>query len=294
MSAGRFVEQYHPYETAAPLDQQHVTRIQLRPSVGTWRYEYAFPDGLTTTECDDLCPRVVGKDGLNESDAGREWIVTGTLAGMLRADGVSLDDHVVDFVHGQPTTVDLPFYKGDSAVFEPVAIVPGGPPVTLHSVVRERGWRETATWLRSIHDRLRRYCEDIWTDCAVWAPMTGTRLPWEPVIVRLGADGRCLRLAVGTEAAAYEGRRVELVVSAAERGDWMSDKDAARMTDMSKAQWRRWIETNRDVRVGRPIASNGQPARNRRLIHRGDLRRASGWRAARTRTRRFAIRRNAG
>ena len=47
------------------------------------------------------------------------------------------------------------------------------------------------------------------------------------------------------------------------------------MAGMSKGQWRRWIETHRrEVRIGRPITRDGRLARNRRLIHRDDLRSA--------------------
>ena len=63
-----------------------------------------------------------------------------------------------------------------------------------------------------------------------------------------------------------------LVVSDAERANRLSDRDAASMAGMSPGQWRRWIQTHREVRTGRPIARNGRPAKNRRLVHRDDLR----------------------
>jgi hypothetical protein len=45
---------------------------------------------------------------------------------------------------------------------------------------------------------------------------------------------------------------------------------------MSPGQRRRWIQTRREVRIGRPVTHVGRPAKNRRLIHRRDLRRALG------------------
>jgi len=39
------------------------------------------------------------------------------------------------------------------------------------------------------------------------------------------------------------------------------------MAGMSLGQWRRWIQTHREVRVGRPIARDGHMAKNRRLTH---------------------------
>ena len=82
-----------------------------------------------------------------------------------------------------------------------------------------------------------------------------------------------LTACTGAEAAAYSGQRVELAVSQAERANWLTDREAALKAGMCPHRWRRWIETHRDVRVGRPIARNGRLAKNRRLIHRGDLRR---------------------
>ncbi len=54
---------YDPYEPAAPLGQQHLTRIQLYPAIGGHCYEYTFADGLSTVECDDLYYNVIGEDG---------------------------------------------------------------------------------------------------------------------------------------------------------------------------------------------------------------------------------------
>jgi hypothetical protein len=254
---------YQPYHAAAPLGQQHLTHVQLRPAVGACRFEYAFPGGLTTVECDDLCLYVIGEDeDTDRNDRERELLVTSTLAGVLHADGVSLADHVIAFAHGQTVTV-----AGR-------VIIPATPPTTLCATVRDLGWSATIDWLRDTQTTLERVLDTIRDDSAVWVPVSAPRSPWEPLVLQYH-DGRdCLRLAMGAEAAVYAGYRMELAVSEAERADWFSDREAQRVADMSNGQWRRWIETNRDVRVGRPIGRDGQPARNRRLIHRADLRRA--------------------
>ena len=237
-----------------------MTLVQLRPEIGVHRYEYVFPGGLVPAECDALCLHVVGEDGDDTGDREREWLVTSTLATMLHAAGVSLADHVVALARGQTALVDG------------LAVVPVGPPTTLYAAVRDRGWGATADWLRDTQTMLEQGLEK--TECGpVWVPAGAPRLPWEPLILRYHDVPDCLRLALGTEGAAYAGQRVELAVSAAERADWLTDREAAQMADMSQGQWRRWIETRREVRVGRPLTRDGRLARNRRLIHRGDLQR---------------------
>jgi len=179
---------------------------------------------------------------------------------MLHGDGVSLADYVVVFAHGKTAR------DGD------IVVVPPTPPTTLYTAVCDRGWPTTAAWLRDIHTTLEQGLDTIREDHAIWVPTSAPRLPWEPLIFLPRQD--CSRLSLGAEAAAYAGERVEIAVSAAESADWLSDKDAERMAGMSHGQWRRWIETHLEVRVGRPITRNGRLAQNRRLIHQGDLRRA--------------------
>jgi hypothetical protein len=252
---------YDFHRAAAPLGKQHLTRIQLRPAIGSHRYEYVFPGGLSTVECDDLCCYLIGGDN-GDNVQNREWLVTSTLAGLLHGDGVSLADHVIAFARGRTIPVGR------------LTIVPASPPTTLHATVRDRGWFATVEWLRDTHTTLEQALDTIRKDRAVWVPASAPKLPWEPLILQYRDDQGCLRLALGAEAAAYAGRRVELAVSDAERADWLSDQDAARIADKSQGQWRRWIETHHQVRIGRRIGSDGHPAKNRRLIHRNDLRRA--------------------
>ena len=66
----------------------------------------------------------------------------------------------------------------------------------------------------------------------------------------------------------------KLAVSPDDCGDWLPDKDAKSMTGMEQGSFRRFIATRRDVRVGRPISRDGHLAKNRRLVHERDLRRA--------------------
>ena len=252
---------YEPYQVAAPLGQQHVTRIRLRPDVGPYRYEYVFPGGLSTAECDDLWHTIVAEDGMDESDQEREWLVTGTLAGVLHAGGVSLQDHVVSYAYGRTV--------GNQGL----TVIPPNPPTTLSATVRDRGWSKTADWLHEIQAMLEQCLDARRNDRAVWLPMAAPRSPWEPLVLRSFAQGGCLRLALNSaEAAAYTGRREELTVSAADRCHWLTDREAERVSGMSNGQWRRWIEIHKRVRVGRPVAHDGRAARNRRLIHKGDLR----------------------
>ena len=128
----------------------------------------------------------------------------------------------------------------------PYAIV-AGPPLSVGYVTPRPRWSRVWRWCGKTPPY----------GCRSDAP----RLPWEPLILRCHADKGRLRLAMGAEAAAYAGHRVELAVSAAERADWLSDQDAALMAGMSLGQWRRWIQTHREVRVGRPIARGGHMAK---------------------------------
>jgi len=251
---------YELYRVAAPIGKQHLTHVQLDPGIGAYRYEYVFPDGLSTGECDDLCGSAIGPNG--DSDLQCEWLVTSTLAGMLHADGVSLTNDVINLACGKPAWV------GE------VHIKPATLPTTLYTVVRGRGWPATAEWLRNTQTTVERAADETWADHAVWVPVDAPKPSAEPLILRYGADNRCLRLALGAEAAAYAGRRLELGVSADERADWLSDREAERTAGMSHGQWRRWIATHQEVRIGRPIVRDGRMAKNRRLIHRDDLRRA--------------------
>ena len=184
---------YEPYQAAAPLDKQHVTRVRLRPAVGGFRDEYVFPGGLTTVECDDLCRRAVGESCADLVDREREWLVTGALAGVLHADGVSLAHYAIAVACGKDALVDG------------LVIVPTGPPATLHAAVRVRGWSATVEWLRDIQAKLDQGLDSIRAGRAVWVPPCVPRLPWEPLVLRPVDGGGCLRLALGAEAAAYAG-----------------------------------------------------------------------------------------
>ena len=133
---------YDLYEPAAPIGQEHVTRVRLRPAAGGHRFEYVFPGGLTVGECDALCCSLVS-DG-DQGDQEREWLVIGTLAGMLHASGTSLSDDVIDLVHGQ------------TCITEGFVIVPTVPPTTLHAGVRARGWAATAELLRDVQATVER------------------------------------------------------------------------------------------------------------------------------------------
>jgi hypothetical protein len=253
-----------PWEPAAPIGQQHVTRVRLRPAVGGHRYEYSFPGGLSIIECEALCYHLIS-DG-EEGDRERELLVTGSLAGMLHAEGVSLSDEVVALVHGEATMA------------EGFIITPVAPPSTLHAAVRARGWAATAEWLRDTQATIERAQDMVRDGSAVWVPIEAPRRPWEPLLIRPkdGHEDGCLRLALDAEAAAYAGRREELTVSADERADWLTDREAASVAGMSQGRWRRWIETHREVRIGRPVTRDGRRAGNRRLVHKGDLYRALG------------------
>ena len=248
---------YDRYRIAAPLEKQHLTHIQLSYSIGAQRVEYVFPGGLLPGECDDLCWQL--NDDLGKAQK-REWLVTSTLAGMLHGDGVSLADYAVVFARGKTAR------DGD------IVVESATPPTTLYTAVYDLGWSTTAAWLRNIHTTLKQGLDAIREGHAVWVPASAPRQPWEPLIFRPRQDH--LRLSLGAEAAAYAGERVEIAVSAAECADWLSDKDAERTAEMSHGQWRRWIATHLEVRVGRPITRNGRLAHNRRLIHQGDLRRS--------------------
>lgn len=248
---------YDRYRIAAPLEKQHLTHIQLSYGIGAQRVEYVFPGGLVPVECDDLCWQL--NDDLGKAQK-REWLVASTLAGMLHGDGVSLADYAVVFARGKTAR------DGD------IVVESATPPTTLYTAVYDLGWSTTAAWLRNIHTTLKQGLDTIREGHAVWIPASARRQPWEPLIFRPCQDH--LRLSLGAEAAAYAGYRMEIVVSDTERADWLSDGEAASLADMKQGRWRRWIETNLDVRVGRPIAKDGRPAKNRRLIHRGDLRRA--------------------
>ena len=254
---------YELYQVSAPQGKPHLTRMQLRTDLDAYGYEYIFPGGLSPAECDDLWFSVVGVEGADESYRELEWLVTGTLAGMLHAGGMSLEEYIVCFACGR------------SCLIRGLSLEPANAPTTLSAAVRSRGWPDVTEWLRDTQATLEQGLDEIRQGRAVWVPESAPRLPWEPLILRYFEGQGCMRLALGSEAAAYAGSSVELAVSAAARGDWLPEREAARMAGMSNYQFRRWIETRRRwVRIGRPIASDGQPARNRRLIHRGDLRRA--------------------
>ena len=252
---------YQPYRAAAPLGQQHLTHVRLRPAVGTYRFEYVFPGGLLADECDDLCLHVIGEDNDN-IDQDRECLVTSTLAGVLHGTGVSLADQVIAFARGQ------------TSLFGPVVITPTTPPTRLCAAVRDRGWSATVEWLRDTQATFEQALNTIRDDLAVWVPEAAPRLPWEPLILRCHDGQGWSRLALGTEADAYKGVRVELAVSDAELPNWWSDREAQQKAQMSQGEWRRWIETHREVRIGRPITRSRRLAQNRRLIHRGDLQQA--------------------
>jgi hypothetical protein len=198
-------------------------------------------------------------DGADESDRALEWLVTGTLAGMLHANGMSLEEFTVCFASGRSVLIHGLSLESTSA------------PTTLSAAVRSRGWSATAEWLRDIQVTLEHGLDEIREGRAVWVPMNAPKLPWEPLLLRYFEGQGCLRLAFGSEAAARAGRRVYLAVSAAERADWLSDREARQVANVPKTRWRRWIDNHREVRIGRPIARDGRPARNRRLVHRGDL-----------------------
>jgi hypothetical protein len=193
-------------------------------------------------------------------------LVTGTLAGLLHADGMSLSDEVVSLVHGEAT------------IAEGFIIMPVSPPATLHAAVRARGWAATAEWLRDTQATIVRAQDMVRDGCAVWVPIEAPRKPWELLLLRPrdNYEPGCLRLALDAEAAAYAGRRLDLTVSADELADWLTDREAAAIAGMTQGKWRRWIETHREVRIGRPLTRDGRQARNRRLIHRGDLLRSLG------------------
>jgi len=267
---------YDLCETAAPLGQQHLTRIQLYRAVGSHTYEYVLPGGLSTSECDDLCCNVIGDN--YDTDQKQELLVTSALASMLHAEGVSLEYHVVDFACGRATVVDEPFpyeHAGRHLLgLEPVNIVPASLPTTLHAAVRNWGWKATVEWLHDLHATLEQGLEEIRMGLAVWVPAIAPRQPWEPLI--LHHDGQnCRRLAWGAEAAAYAGRCIDLAVPVAKRADWLTFLEAAVEAEMCPGRFRRWLMTyERLVRIGRPTTRDGQFARNRRLVHRGDLRRA--------------------
>ncbi len=267
---------YDSYEVAAVLGEQHLTRVQLYPAVGSHRFEYVFPGGLSTVECDDLCLHVIGED--EDTDQKQELLVTSTLASALHANGVSLENHVVDFTCGRATRVEeITLFEIDGDYFTgfaPIDIVPASLPATLSAAVRARGWQKTVEWLRDTQTMLEQHLDEIRMELAVWVPASAPRLPGEQIFLQYRFGQGYQRLALGAEAAAYTGHRMELVVSEAERADWLTDREAAKKAGMCPRRWRRWIETHRDVRVGRPIARNGRLAKNRRLIHRGDLRRA--------------------
>ncbi len=254
---------YRPYQAAARLTEQHLTRVQLCPAIGAHRFEYIFPGGLSTVECDDLCQHVTDYAEPEKIDRDREWLVTSTLAGALHAGGVWLSDRAIGFARGQAVL-------GGTRI----VMIPAVPRTTLYAAVQERGWAETVEWLRDTQVMLEQYLEEIRHDRAVWMPVNAPRPPWEPLLLQLRDGPPCSRLALGAEAAAYAGRRVELPVSAAECADWLPDREAELMAGMSHGQWRRWIESHREVRIGRPLTPEGRLAKNRRLIHRGDLRRA--------------------
>ena len=255
---------YDLYEPAAPIGQDHVTHVRLRPAVGGHRLDYVFPDGLTIGECEALWYNLIS-DG-EQTDRERELLVIGTVAGILHADGVSLSDEVVALVHGEATMA------------EGFIITPVAPPTTLHAAVRARGWAATAEWLRDTQSTIERAQDLVRKGTAVWVPMESPRKPWEPLFLRPkdGHEDGCLRLALDAEAAAYAGRRVELAVSPDDLADWVTDREAASIARMSLGQWRRWIQTHREVRIGRRVTRGGRLAKNRRLIHKGDLYRALG------------------
>jgi hypothetical protein len=253
---------YERFRAAAPVGQPHFTRVQSRPAVGGHRYEYIFLDGLKPDECDELCLNVVGEDGADgDGDHEREWLVTSTLASVLHAGGVSLADYVLDYARGKTVLVDG------------LTLVPPTMPATLYTAVRDRGWSDTVEWLHTIQALLEQGLNEVRMGRAVWVPASAPRQPWEPLILQYCAGRGCLRLAFGAEAATYAGWRTEIAVSTADLGDWMTDREAQKMAGMSNGQWRRWIESHRQVRVGRPITPDGRLAKNRRLVHRGDHRR---------------------
>jgi len=254
---------YEPYEIAAPIGQPHRTNVQLCLDACAWRYEYDFPGGLRPVECDDLCQCVIGAHQDTErNDREREWLVTSTLAGLLHADGVSLADHVVAFACGRNIQANG------------LTFVPTGPPTTLYAAVRGRGWKATVQWLHDLHAIFEHGFQEIREGRAVWVPMDAPRLPWEPLIVQCRDGHGCRRLAFGAEAAAYAGRRVELVVADDDRADWLTDRQAQAIAMMSQGEWRGWIDACHEIRIGRSLTSDGRLVKNRRLIREGDFCRA--------------------
>jgi hypothetical protein len=173
---------------------------------------------------------------------------------------VSLADYVINFARGQTVLVGG------------VVIVPPSPPTTLYAAVHNRGWSASAKSLHATQSMLERALAEIWEGRAVWVPANAPKLPWEPLIFQ-NCQGS-VRLAMGAEAAAYSGQRMELAVFASDHADWLTDQEAASLAEMKKGKFRRFIATHRDVRVGRPISRDGQLAKNRRLVHKRDLRRA--------------------
>lgn len=181
---------YDPYRTAAPLGKAHLIRIQFQPPVGAHRVEFILFGGLLPGECDEICHHLSGEDGAIITRK-REWLVTSTLAGILHADGVSLADYVVAFARGHT------LHDGD------IVVVPATPPTTLYAAVRDRGWSATVEWLRDTQATLKQALDTIREDHAIWVSASALKLPWAPVIRQLRAGQGCVRLALGTEAAAY-------------------------------------------------------------------------------------------
>ena len=166
---------YQQYRAAAPLGKQHLTHVQLCPGIGRHRYEYVFPGGLSPDECDILCREMIGEDG-DDIQRNRELLVTGTLAGVLHGEGVSLADYVIGFVHGQTV------HRGPG-----VSMTPANPPTMLSTAVRDLGWSTTVKLVRDMQTMLEHCLEVVRKDSAIWVPADAPRLPWEPLILRYHA-----------------------------------------------------------------------------------------------------------
>ena len=161
------------------LGEQHLTRVQLYPAVGCHRLEYVFPGGLSTVECDDLCLHVIGED--EDTDQKQELLVTSTLASVLHANGVSLENHVVDFTCGRASRVEeITLIEVDGEYFTgfaPICIVPASLPATLSAAVRARGWQKTVEWLRDTQTMLEQHLDEIRMELAVWVPASAPDCP---------------------------------------------------------------------------------------------------------------------
>ena len=288
---------YDPYEPAAPLGQRHLTRVQLYPAICVRGYEYVFPDGLSPIECDDLCLNVVGED--EDTDEKRELLVTSAAwpaCCMPRASRwrimSSTSPAAGRFKSMSPpglrSTGNMSPDSRRSASSPPACPQRYMPPsATAAGTRRSNG---CATPRPCSNDILRRFAWNLPCGCRQSHQDRQESRSFSGIVRDWDTSG-----SRGAEAAAYVGSSIEFAVSAAGRGDWLSDREAALMAGMCLGQWRQWIENAPPLGTDRQADRQRRAAgRNRRLIHREDLRRASGWRAVGTRARRFAIRRNAG